>query len=260
MSPRSTSGGGLRARRAARRARPRARLLLRSGANEIAIRGGGAPLATCIARRSRGRSRRSGSATAPSRSSTRAGRHGDQDLAPWSVNWQWDWRKRRADVSLNATIPWDVEVTGGANKLHGEPRQVDLRSFGMQGGADQLRLTLGQPVGVVPIRLPDGAPQPPDRATDRCRRSSCASTAAPAGSPSIGSGSAGRAARSSRRRAMQRAADRFSIDLTGGAGTDRDHRGSTDSAGRAGVARGARRTRPGSGRGSGTAPARRTWS
>lgn len=70
---------------------------------------------------------------------------------------QWDWRERRADLSVNDAIPWDVEVVGGSNKLQGKLGSVDLRSFELTGGVDQLRLTLGRPVGVVPIRLIGGA-------------------------------------------------------------------------------------------------------
>ena len=25
----------------------------------------------------------------------------------------WDWRKRKRDLTLNSTIPWDIELTGG---------------------------------------------------------------------------------------------------------------------------------------------------
>ena len=70
---------------------------------------------------------------------------------------QWDWRERRADVALNAGVPWDVEVVGGSNKLQGKLTSVDLRSFELTGGVDQLRLTLGRPTGVVPISLIGGA-------------------------------------------------------------------------------------------------------
>jgi DNA-binding MarR family transcriptional regulator len=70
---------------------------------------------------------------------------------------QWDWRDRRADVSLNAGLPWDVEVVGGSNKIQGKLATVDLRSFELTGGADQLRLTLGRPTGIVPISLVGGA-------------------------------------------------------------------------------------------------------
>jgi DNA-binding MarR family transcriptional regulator len=69
----------------------------------------------------------------------------------------WDWRERRADVALNATLPWDVEVVGGANKLQGKLSELDLRSFELSGGVHQLRLTLGPPKGSVPIRLNGGA-------------------------------------------------------------------------------------------------------
>jgi DNA-binding MarR family transcriptional regulator len=71
--------------------------------------------------------------------------------------WQWDWRDRRADVSLNTSVPWDIEVIGGSSKLQGKFAAIDLRSFELNGGADQLRLTLGRPTGVVPIRLTGGA-------------------------------------------------------------------------------------------------------
>jgi hypothetical protein len=70
---------------------------------------------------------------------------------------QWDWRERRANVSLNAGLPWDIEVVGGCNKLQGKLGSVDVRSFELTGGVDQLRLTLGRPVGIVPIRLVGGA-------------------------------------------------------------------------------------------------------
>ncbi len=70
---------------------------------------------------------------------------------------QWDWHQRRADVALNTDVPWDVEVSGGGNKIQGKLTGVDLRSFEMTGGVDQLRLTLGRPTGVVPVRLNGGA-------------------------------------------------------------------------------------------------------
>ena len=70
---------------------------------------------------------------------------------------QWDWHERRADILLNAGLPWDIEVEGGANKLQGKLSSLDLRSFEHRGGVDQIRLTLGRPTGDVPIRLTGGA-------------------------------------------------------------------------------------------------------
>ena len=72
---------------------------------------------------------------------------------------QWDWRDRRADFTLNASLPWDIEVIGGGNKIQGKLTAIDLRSFEMTGGVHQLRLTLGRPTGDVPIRLIGGAHQ-----------------------------------------------------------------------------------------------------
>jgi DNA-binding MarR family transcriptional regulator len=72
-------------------------------------------------------------------------------------NWMWGRRERITDVSLNAAIPWDIEIVGGAGKLQGKFGSVDLRSFDLTGGVDQFRLTLGQPRGDVPIRFTRGA-------------------------------------------------------------------------------------------------------
>jgi len=68
-----------------------------------------------------------------------------------------DWRQRRADVTLNATIPWSVEVQGGATKFTADLRGIDLRRFEVNGGAWKLELSLGQPRGAIPIRLVGGA-------------------------------------------------------------------------------------------------------
>lgn len=70
--------------------------------------------------------------------------------------WKWDWLERRTDVRLNTAVPWDVEIDGGAGKLQGKFAGLDVRSFELTGGVDQLRLTLGVPTGDVPISLSRG--------------------------------------------------------------------------------------------------------
>lgn len=70
--------------------------------------------------------------------------------------WLWDSLERRTDVSLNSQVAWDVEIGGGAGKLQGKFAGVDLRSFQLTGGVDHLRLTLGRPTGDVPIQLARG--------------------------------------------------------------------------------------------------------
>jgi DNA-binding MarR family transcriptional regulator len=71
--------------------------------------------------------------------------------------WQWAFHERRADISLNTALPWEVEIDGGASKLQGKLSALDLRSFRLTGGVDKFRLMLGQPAGVVPIRFTRGA-------------------------------------------------------------------------------------------------------
>jgi hypothetical protein len=132
----------------------RARLLFKSGAHELLLRG-----ATDIDDLYRAQFEgsvpqvrlRDGTVTIQykGRSSLTAG--------PFFANWQVALHERRSDVSLNAAIPWDIEVVGGAGKLQGKFAALDLRSFELTGGVDQLRLTLGQPAGDVPIRLTAGA-------------------------------------------------------------------------------------------------------
>ena len=70
--------------------------------------------------------------------------------------WTWSGRDLRSDFTLNARIPWDIELTGGANQVQGKLANVDLRSLEMTSGVNQLRLSLGRPTGEVPIRLPSG--------------------------------------------------------------------------------------------------------
>ena len=67
-----------------------------------------------------------------------------------------DWRKRTADIALNTGVPWKVDIQGGASKLTGDLRDVDLRSLDLMGGASTLQLSLGRPHGVVPVRVVGG--------------------------------------------------------------------------------------------------------
>ena len=121
----------------------RARLLLRSGANEVDLRSG-RDLPDLYRAAFEGPVPR-----VRLREGTVTIQWGGRGIS-------WDWRKRNADVTLNATIPWDVELNGGAGRVTGELGQLDLRAFELTGGVDQVRLALGRPTGVVPIRLTGG--------------------------------------------------------------------------------------------------------
>jgi DNA-binding MarR family transcriptional regulator len=67
------------------------------------------------------------------------------------------WRGRRATMSLNADVPWDLEIQGGASRLTGDLADLNLRSLLVVGGASRLELTLGAPRGEVPVRVVGGA-------------------------------------------------------------------------------------------------------
>jgi DNA-binding MarR family transcriptional regulator len=69
----------------------------------------------------------------------------------------WDWRKRVADLTLNDSIPWTIQLAGAANRFTAELPRLDLRLLELTGGADTLRLSLARPTGLVPIRLIGGA-------------------------------------------------------------------------------------------------------
>ena len=69
-------------------------------------------------------------------------------------------------VALNATIPWHIEVRGGASKVTADLSQLKLGSFGVAGGASKVELTLPRASGLVPVRVLGGREQhrhPPAR-------------------------------------------------------------------------------------------------
>ena len=121
-----------------------ARLLFRSGANELTIRGAGG-LGDLYRARFDG--------PVPQ---VRL-RDGTVTVQYKGFGKPWDWRKRNAEFTLNGTLPWSVEIVGGANRIDGELRDLDLASFDLQGGVDSMLLRLGRPRGVVPVRIVGGA-------------------------------------------------------------------------------------------------------
>jgi len=63
------------------------------------------------------------------------------------------WQKDLGRIVLNGSIPWAVELRGGVSTWSGDLRDVPLQSFELKGGASELELRLGQPAGIVPIRV-----------------------------------------------------------------------------------------------------------
>lgn len=66
-------------------------------------------------------------------------------------------RPQPGEITLNAAVPWDIEVRGGAMEVDADLRGSTLTSFAVSGGFSDVTLSLPQPEGVVPIRLSGGA-------------------------------------------------------------------------------------------------------
>jgi DNA-binding MarR family transcriptional regulator len=64
-----------------------------------------------------------------------------------------DSHRHSEEVTLNAAVPWEVEVRGGAARIDADLGGLELTSFVLKGGISDLTLTLPEPSGVVPIRL-----------------------------------------------------------------------------------------------------------
>jgi hypothetical protein len=68
-----------------------------------------------------------------------------------------DMRRHAEEVTLNAAVPWEIDVRGGAAQTDADLTGLDLSSFTLKSGSSELTLTLPHPSGIVPIRLIGGA-------------------------------------------------------------------------------------------------------
>lgn len=65
--------------------------------------------------------------------------------------------ERPADIVLNQSIPWDIEVHGGASRFVADLRALQFRSLRLDGGASRLEVMLPAPSGIVTILILGGA-------------------------------------------------------------------------------------------------------
>jgi hypothetical protein len=72
-------------------------------------------------------------------------------------DWLYYLRECPAQVTLNAQVPWDIEIRDGTSRLTADLRGLELSSFVMSGGASRVELTLPTPSGTVPVRVLGGA-------------------------------------------------------------------------------------------------------
>jgi hypothetical protein len=74
-----------------------------------------------------------------------------------SCDWTGNHPERPAEVALNAGIPWDVEVRGGASRLLADLSGLRLGSLSVDGGASRLEVVLPDPSGAVSVVILGGA-------------------------------------------------------------------------------------------------------
>jgi hypothetical protein len=74
-----------------------------------------------------------------------------------SRDWLDDGPVPLAEVGLNARVPWEVEVRGGASRLLADLRGLRLGSLSVDGGASRLEVVLPAPSGAVAVVIRGGA-------------------------------------------------------------------------------------------------------
>jgi uncharacterized membrane protein len=79
------------------------------------------------------------------------------DIEYRSVRWPGQWRRQSADVAVNTSIPWQLDVRAGVTSLTADLRGLQVSAVSISGGAADLDLRLPRPSGTVPINIRDGA-------------------------------------------------------------------------------------------------------
>lgn len=79
------------------------------------------------------------------------------DIEYHSVRWPGQWRRQSADVAVNTSIPWQLDVRAGVTSLTADLRGLQVSAVSISGGAADLDLRLPRPSGTVPINIRDGA-------------------------------------------------------------------------------------------------------
>jgi hypothetical protein len=126
------------------------------------------------------------------------------------------WHKDTGEIALNGTIPWAIELRGGVSSWNADLRTLRLESFELKGGASKIELLLPSPEGVVPIRISGGMSRisiqrPLGVAAGLTFRGSMSEVIVD-GEPYKGRGQL-----SLQTPGADRAADRYEIDVSGGA-------------------------------------------
>lgn len=65
-------------------------------------------------------------------------------------------RKPEGEITLNASMPWELRLRGGVSNVNADLHDIQLRSVDFAGGVGKLDLNLPQPSGAVPVRIAGG--------------------------------------------------------------------------------------------------------
>lgn len=72
-------------------------------------------------------------------------------------SWFLDWGGCAGEVTLNAAVPWRIEVRGGASEVNAKLGGLDLSGLEVESGASKVHLELPKPSGTVLVRITGGA-------------------------------------------------------------------------------------------------------
>jgi hypothetical protein len=67
------------------------------------------------------------------------------------------WLKRPAELALNASVSWHIEVRGSTSRLTADFSKIRLGSLNLAGGASRIEVVLPRPSGTIPVRILGGA-------------------------------------------------------------------------------------------------------
>jgi DNA-binding MarR family transcriptional regulator len=66
-------------------------------------------------------------------------------------DWLLSWRNHTAEFTLNKTIPWEIQLLSGVNKVNADLTQIILRSLEISGGVNETIIKLPTPPDRVPV-------------------------------------------------------------------------------------------------------------
>jgi len=127
------------------------------------------------------------------------------------------WGGGVAEIVLTTAVPWVIDVRGGMSELNAVLTELDLERIDVHGGASEVSFRLPAPRGTVPIRIVGGASKGSFRRPAKAAVQVVVTGGASALRVDRRSVDAGTGAVRLATDGYESAADRYSIEITGGA-------------------------------------------